>query len=492
MARQPKGRPAIIGPSKDGYYECWMPTGEYYANGRPKRKKFKRRTTEAVSEAIADWEKLRKQGHGKAVKIETVGQWMAYYTESIVRPTKEYGTWRDVESMNRLYITPQLGGRRLSGIKNRLEVEDLDKLYADMAAGKLSDEPLSDHYVRRCHRILSRALKVAVRRGRADRNVCELRDAPAARKAKPKPLKQQHAIAVLREAISDTMAARWIIGLIAGPRQGEVLGLRWSRVELDPAAGETPHILVEKKLQRRTWEHGCGNPVACVAGRKDSAGKPAVPCRTKPCPPNYAHGCGNEPACGRRTGYLCPARQRAAGCARHLAEKCPPVCPPRCGAHASTCPERTGGGLVEGQTKSERSERPLAIGTVGAELLRQHRERQQQAMGKRWKPTGYVFAQPDGRPLDPRRDYEAWKRLLERAGVPHSKLHAARHTSGTYLKATGTDLRDIQVILGHAQMETTTGYADVALDAQREAMDRVTAALLDGELGKLLVAQKVA
>lgn len=480
MARQPKGRPAITGPDAHGKHHCYIPTGEFYANGQPRRKHIERGSAAEVLEAIEEYQTRRRQGHGVAGKIETVGQWMAYYAEHIVKPGREYATWRDVESINRLYITPHLGHWRLSGARRRLEPEHVEAMYAAMAGlGR------SDVYVRRAHRILSRAMRVAVRRGRADRNVCDLFDPPTARKRRPVPLPQQHAMAVLREALADPLAARWVIGVIAGPRQGEVLALRWSRVDLDPPAGQVPHIMIVRKLQRRTWVHGCGDPVACVRNRERK------PCRTKPCPPRYAHGCAERSACVT-PAHHCPSRVRMPGCSTHHAKVCPPPCTRDCDRHASTCPARIGGGLVEGQTKSERGERPLSVGTIGAELLRRHRERQQRQMGDAWSGEGYVFCHPDGSPFDPRHDYEAWVRLQQRAGVPHHKLHAARHTAGTFLKATGSDLEDIQEVLGHAQIETTRGYVEIALGAQRDAIDRVAAALIDGELATLLRARTVA
>lgn len=487
MVRQPKGRPSITGPDKHGEYHCWLPTGAFYPNGVPKRKHIHRKDKAEVAAAIKDWEELRRLGQGVAGPIETVAQWMAYYAEHVVRPNKAYKTWRDVESMNRLYFTPLIGSWRLTGTRRRLEPEHVEQMLAAIPGG--------DHYVQRAYRLLSRALKVAVRRGKADRNVCTMIDAPTARKARPKPLRQDYAGRVLAGALEDPayLAARVTLGVIAGPRQGEVLGLRWPRVELDPPPGEVPHVWILKKLQRRTWEHGCGDPVACVAGRRPR------PCRSKACPPKFDHGCGGM--CGRRLGFHCPARARVAGCSTHrstrsgVVKACPPPCPARCGGHASTCPQRKGGGLVEDDTKSAASEAPIAVGGAVVELLRRHRELQQLAYAARgvpWDPDGFVFVDEQGRTMDPRRDYARWAALLERTGVPHHKLHSGRHTAGTMLRAVGSDLRLIQEQLRHADMVTTGGYVAVALEAQQEAVDKVAAALLDGEIMALLAARKVA
>lgn len=493
MARQPKGRPAITGPDKNGDYNCYMPTGEFYADGRPKRKRFHRKDKDAVKVAIDEWEELRRQGGGLVGPIETVAQWMAYYTEHVIRPDKAYATWRDVECLNRLYFTPIIGRWRLKGTRNRLEPEHLDALFNAMRAAR--DPQLSDLYVRRAFRVLSRALKIAMRRRKADRNVCDMIEPPKARKAKPRPLSQDNAVKVLAGALEDEdyLAARVPLGVIAGPRQGEVLGLRWPRVELDPPGDMEPFVWIAAKLERRTWEHGCKDPVECVRARKV--------CRTKPCPPRYEHGCPPDArAACKMYAHFCPQKRRIPGCATHKSrsrpdgfKQCPPPCRPKCTDHARLCGDRKGGGLVESATKSEASEAPMAIGGTVGELLRRHRERQQKWFsdrGEEWDPEGFVFIEENGKPIDPRKDWERWRALLERVGVPHHKLHSGRHTAGTMLRAIGADLRLIQEQLRQADTETAAGYVEVALQAQQDAVNKVAAALLDGELTALLVAQR--
>jgi hypothetical protein len=54
------------------------------------------------------------------------------------------------------------------------------------------------------------------------------------------------------------------------------------------------------------------------------------------------------------------------------------------------------------------------------DLLCAHREVQAQerlTAGSLWEEQGFVFAQPNGRPIDPKADHPMWKALLEAAGV---------------------------------------------------------------------------
>jgi integrase len=46
---------------------------------------------------------------------------------------------------------------------------------------------------------------------------------------------------------------------------------------------------------------------------------------------------------------------------------------------------------------------------------------------------GHVFAQLDGKPIDPHRDWSEWKALLRLAGVRDARLLDARHTAATLL-----------------------------------------------------------
>ncbi len=58
---------------------------------------------------------------------------------------------------------------------------------------------------------------------------------------------------------------------------------------------------------------------------------------------------------------------------------------------------------------------------------------QRLAAGNQWQDLGLVFSQPDGRPIDPKRDWKDWKALLQAADVRDARVHDARHTAATLL-----------------------------------------------------------
>lgn len=461
MSRQPNRRPKIY-QGGDGLWHCYVTVGNK-PNGQLDRRHRQGRTATEVAKKVDELLGQAERGGGVPQKIETVEQWLTYWVENVVKPARAWKTYAAYKSLINRHVIPNIGAWRLDGHRRRLEPEHLEAMYAQMRTQLgPGGKPLSSTFVLKVHRVLRKSFKDATRRGKTSRNVCDLIDAPQARAKKIDAHTLVESQAIVTAAMDDPMAVRWLLAMLLGPRQGEVLGLRWPQVHLDPPGAETPYVDLEAQLQRRTWEHGCDDPHTCGATPRPKS--PGGFHHFDPCPKD---------------------------CRRHKAFKrgCPAPCPPQCTTHARHCPDRKGGGLVEAILKSEGSERRLPLPPVMVELFRVHRERQQQQLrllGIRWSGTGLVFVTPFGKPIDPSRDHKAWEALLVRAGLPDSRLHTTRHDAATMLLATGTDVRIVQKILGHAQITTTEIYTDVAADVKRQAVDRAVSALMDGKLSELL------
>jgi site-specific recombinase XerD len=115
-------------------------------------------------------------------------------------------------------------------------------------------------------------------------------------------------------------------------------------------------------------------------------------------------------------------------------------------------------------------------------VLRQHKIRQdteRQAAGELWDEHGLVFCQSNGRPIDPREDWEEWGEVLKAAGVRYVRVHDGRHTAGTLLAEQGVHVRTIQQILGHTDVRTTQGYVHVGDAMVRDAAKQMGGALWD-------------
>jgi integrase/recombinase XerD len=80
------------------------------------------------------------------------------------------------------------------------------------------------------------------------------------------------------------------------------------------------------------------------------------------------------------------------------------------------------------------------------------------------RPTHWLFpGQDEGRPLDPSVLQAACRTARARAklGKPVT-VHTLRHSFATHLLEAGTDIRTIQVLLGHRDLSTTARYTQVA------------------------------
>jgi integrase len=480
--RAPNGSSSIY-LGADGLWHTWVHAG-LKEDGSADRRHIKRRTAGEVKVAAEELRERLARGQAKVGKTETVEEWLLHWLEHIIEPNRAYKTHAGYRSLLTQHVIPAIGQWRLDGMRNRLEPEYVEAMYT-----KMKKHGLTPTYVLQCHRILRRALKAAVRRGRASRNVCDMIDPPKARKKKVAAHRLDVVQAIMTVVLTcpPDEAARWLIGILLGARQGEVLGLHWHRLHLDAAK---PYLVVETQLQRHTWRHGCADPGACVAALRDRNDKPL--CRTTPCPPRWAHGCPGE-ACGKKLGWRCPDRQQIPGCTRHQ-RACPAPHKAGCTDHARWCPQRRDGGLVEQDVKSESGEREIPLVEPLPDLLRQTREQQIRSAAERgvpWDSQGLVFTNLQGGPVDPKRDHRAWEQLLDRAGVDDSQLHAARHDAATFMIAAGVDISVVQSILGHANISTTRGYIDVAQDVKRQAVEKIAESLMDGQLGALLQGPKV-
>jgi integrase len=191
------------------------------------------------------------EAKGQVVRASglTVEQWLAAWYEE-AKPGLKVNTRKGYETYMRNYLVPHVGRHQL----DRLTPDHVARMYRDLAA-----KGLSAATVRGVHAILRRSLKVAVRRGKVARNVCEMVDPPSIAHIKPKGgLPLDDAWAVLRTAGDDP---RFWLALLTGMRQGEALGLRWCDLYLDVPEGEWPFLVVRQALSWVRGEGGTTGPV---------------------------------------------------------------------------------------------------------------------------------------------------------------------------------------------------------------------------------------
>ena len=81
---------------------------------------------------------------------------------------------------------------------------------------------------------------------------------------------------------------------------------------------------------------------------------------------------------------------------------------------------------------------------------------------KEYKPKEYLFEGENGGPYSPSSVSKIIKRAAKKAGIiKNVSAHMLRHSFATHLLEAGTDLRQIQLLLGHTSTRTTEIYTHV-------------------------------
>lgn len=389
-----------------------------------------------------------------------VSEWMLHWLHNIARRKVEASTW---DRSYRQKVTDHV-----APFFDRVPLADLDEELVDEWHLWLEGKGLSASTITQCHRILSAGIKQAVVRKRIVRNPLSNVTPPRITTRPAAPPEEAEGAAILAVCETRRTGPRWIAAMETGIRQGEALGLLWPYVSLD---ADPPAIDIQWALTRQPVRHGCDDPHAC--GRAHHR----YPCPA-PCPKAAR-------ASGRR--HACVA----------LGDRC---CPPGCEGHARACPRRIGG-LVLKAPKTRDSAAPVPLTPYAAAALRQWRlgqkaERLAHPAWRGWahscprlarpgehvcpacmlpfSPGLLVFANPDGSPVDAARDWDDWSGLLAEAGLPHYRVHDARHYTASTLLAEGIDVRVVQELMRHSTPDFTRRvYQHVRRQLRSDAADAI-------------------
>ena len=134
------------------------------------------------------------------------------------------------------------------------------------------------------------------------------------------------------------------------------------------------------------------------------------------------------------------------------------------------------GTYVIKEPKTSHSRRRIALPPSLGLVLHQHKagqEAQRALLGKPLTDNDFVFAHPDGSPLDPSTVSHAFNKVMRKAGLPHIRLHDLRHTHASLLLQAGVHPKIVQERLGHSSIRVTLDtYSHVMGGLQEVAAQR--------------------
>ncbi|MFL6046348.1 MAG: tyrosine-type recombinase/integrase [Propionibacteriaceae bacterium] len=212
------------------------------------------RSKSVVTARVRELEKKRENGNVPLPGVRwTVAGWLEHWLENIARPTLRQSSYDAYRIAVRVHLIPGVGEHRL----DRLRPEHLERLYRRMIA--TGARPATAHQV---HRTIRTALGEAVRRRQVQENVATLAKAPKIEAQELEPYSVAEVQRILSAARERRAAARWAIALSLGLRQGEVLGLHWSDVDLEAGI-----VKITSNRVRPHYEHGCSTPCGKTPGR---------------------------------------------------------------------------------------------------------------------------------------------------------------------------------------------------------------------------------
>lgn len=161
-----------------------------------------------------------------------------------IRASVRPSTLNSYESLIALHIRPAIG----SVLLPKLTSARLNSLYSDLVESGRKDGHggLSPKTVRNVHIVLRKALGDAVRWNLLTRNPAEYANPPKLNSGRGEmktwaPAEVKRFLELMEE---DRLYAAWLLGVTTGMRRGEILGLRWSDVDLKASSLSVRQTLI--------------------------------------------------------------------------------------------------------------------------------------------------------------------------------------------------------------------------------------------------------
>jgi integrase len=442
MGRKRKAANGTGGISKrrDGLYVGRVTVGWEVVDGRRRqiRRALYGRTIADVQAKLVDVQAQAQKGalpaeRGREKTLARFADEWLVASEGHIRP-RTLHRYRELLDQ---HVLPALGRTPLT----KLTVDQVNRLLADRRRrGGKDGRPLSSRTCNYVRGTLRTVLREAERRSLVARNVAALaRPLPEERQEQP-VLGPEEARLVLELAESDGDGPLWVLGLTTGARASEMLGLRWSDVDLEGAS-----VAIRRTVQE--------TPKAL----RDQHGRWLI-----------------QPAKTPKSHRVVPlAAVAVEGLRRQRRQQNE--------WRLAAGPRWQDAGLVF----TDSTGRPLAVTTVShrwgrhtarlqpsAEIVARIQELRRAGAG-----LAEIAERLTAEGVSPGRGVASWSptRVARVIGLPAVKFHAAtRHSVASFLLAAGVPMKTVSELLGHSQTATTSDvYTHVAEQLKRDAADAI-------------------
>lgn len=193
---------------------------------------------------------------------ETMARFLTTWLEG-VKPTLRPRSWDRYEEHVRLHLIPTLG---------RIPLARLSPMDVQRAHNELLKLGLAPATVGRAHSALRAALKQALRWQLIPSNPASLVTPPRVEHREMAAMDPEQARRFLNAARGTPLEALWVVAVTTGLRQGELLALRWSEVDLEGASvrvtGTLTRIDVEVAGARHPKTHRVTAPPKSARSRR--------------------------------------------------------------------------------------------------------------------------------------------------------------------------------------------------------------------------------
>jgi integrase len=200
-----------------------------YVTVRGTKREAQRRLTELLSQV--------DKGEYAASSTETLGDYLARWGRDWAAINVSPKAAERYIDLMRVHVTPHIGSIRLQ----RLRSVNLAELYPKL----LRESGLAPRTVAHVHRVLHRALVIAVQWGLITRNPADQTTPPPVADIEVEILTEAQVSTVLRGLRGEELYQFVALALGSGMRRGELCALAWSAVDLS-----TGKVRVERSLEQ--------------------------------------------------------------------------------------------------------------------------------------------------------------------------------------------------------------------------------------------------